>query len=98
MYGKQTTVFDSDLYSSLFTQEDMRDIWSDNNLLRCWLRFETTVARTQSDLGIIPQQAADDIEQACCELNVDWPALAQGTRNVGMAIKPFIDQIASSGT
>lgn len=98
MYGKQTTVFDSDLYSSLFTEEDMRDIWSDNNLLRCWLRFETTVARTQSELGIIPQQAADDIEQACCEFNVDWPALAQETRIVGMAIKPFIDQIASSGT
>ncbi|UVV96899.1 hypothetical protein NYE91_05270 [Citrobacter freundii] len=43
MYGKQTTVFDSDLYSSLFTQDKMREIWSDDNLLRCWLRFEAAV-------------------------------------------------------
>lgn len=98
MYGKQTTVFDSDLYSSLFTDDRMREIWSDDNLLRCWLRFEAMVARVQSELGIIPEQAAAEIAQACQELQVDWPALAQGTQTVGMAIKPLIDQISASGT
>lgn len=98
MYGKQTTVFDSDLYSSLFTDEQMREIWTDDNLLRCWLRFESTVARVQSDLGIIPQQAADEIEQACRELKLDWQALAQSTQSVGMAIKPLIDQVSAFGS
>lgn len=98
MYGKQTTVFDSDLYSSLFTQARMREIWSDDNLLRCWLRFEATVARVQSELGIIPEQAAVEIEQTCREIQIDWPALAQETQTVGMAIKPLIDQISASGT
>ena len=74
MYGKQTTVFDSDLYSSLFTQDKMREIWSDDNLLRCWLRFEAAVARVQSELGIIPEQAAVEIEQTCREIQIDWPA------------------------
>ncbi|SQA82075.1 3-carboxy-cis,cis-muconate cycloisomerase [Citrobacter freundii] len=98
MYGKQTTVFDSDLYSSLFTQDKMREIWSDDNLLRCWLRFEAAVARVQSELGIIPEQAAVEIEQTCREIQIDWPALAQETQTVGMAIKPLIDQISASGT
>lgn len=98
MYGKQTTVFDSDLYSSLFTEDRMREIWSDKNLIHCWLRFETTVARVQSELGIIPEQAAIEIEQACHNVTLDWPALAQGTQLVGMAIKPLIDQISASGT
>ena len=98
MYGKQTTVFDSDLYSSLFTQDRMREIWSDDNLLRCWLRFEATVARVQSELGIIPEQAAVEIAQACREIEIDWPSLAQETQTVGMAIKPLIDQISASGT
>ena len=98
MYGKQTTVFDSDLYSPLFTDDRMREIWSDENLIRCWLRFEATVARVQSELGVIPKQAAVEIEQACRDLTLDWPALAHETQSVGMAIKPLIDQIARSGT
>lgn len=95
MFGKQTTVFDSDLYSSLFTQGRMREIWSDDNLLRCWLRFEATVARVQGELGIIPEQAAVEIEKTCREIQIDWPALAQETQTVGMAIKPLIDQISA---
>lgn len=98
MFGKQTTVFDSDLYSSLFTQGRMREIWSDDNLLRCWLRFEATVARVQGELGIIPAQAAVEIEKTCREIRIDWPALAQETQTVGMAIKPLIDQISACGT
>ncbi|EPF2245266.1 class-II fumarase/aspartase family protein [Citrobacter werkmanii] len=98
MFGKQTTVFDSDLYSSLFTHERMREIWSDDNLLRCWLRFEVTVARIQSELGIIPERAATEIAQACQEIQIDWPTLAKETQTVGMAIKPLIDQISAFGT
>lgn len=98
MFGKQTTVFDSDLYSSLFTQGRMREIWSDDNLLRCWLRFEATVARVQGELGIIPEQAAVEIEKTCRDIQIDWPALAQETQTVGMAIKPLIDQISACGT
>ncbi|MBW9350552.1 adenylosuccinate lyase family protein [Citrobacter sp. EC_71] len=98
MFGKQTTVFDSDLYSSLFTHERMREIWSDDNLLRCWLRFEVTVARIQSELGIIPEQAASEIAHACQEIQIDWPTLAKETQTVGMAIKPLIDQISAFGT
>ncbi len=58
MPGSQSSVFDSELYSSLFTQPEMKSIWSDDNLLRCWLTFEATIAHVQTELGIIPPEAA----------------------------------------
>nr|WP_315297412.1 adenylosuccinate lyase family protein [Raoultella terrigena] len=98
MRGSQSSVFDSELYSSLFTQSEMKVIWSDENLIRCWLTFESTVACVQAELGMIPQQAADDIGETCRTLSLDWGRLAEETRSVGMPIKPLIDQIADAGT
>ncbi len=61
----------------------MREIWSDNNLLRCWLTFEATVARVQSELGIIPEQAAIEIEQACQSVEIKLACLSPGNANGG---------------
>ncbi|MBK5073395.1 adenylosuccinate lyase family protein [Budviciaceae bacterium CWB-B4] len=98
MRGSHSSVFDSELYSSLFTQPEMKQIWSDENLIHCWLEFETSVARVQAELDIIPDQAAEEIAATCRSLNVDWPRLATETRSVGMAIKPLVDQITDAGT
>ncbi|GHL36125.1 3-carboxy-cis,cis-muconate cycloisomerase [Escherichia coli] len=98
MQGSQSSVFDSELYSSLFTQPEMKEIWSDENLIRCWLTFESTIAHVQAELAIIPREAAAEISAACQTLNIDWPRLAAETRSVGMAIKPLVDQIADAGS
>ncbi len=98
MRGSQSSVFDSELYSSLFTQAEMKVIWSDENLISCWLKFESTVALVQAKQGVIPQQAADDIAETCQTLSLDWDRLAQETRIVGMPIKPLVDQIADAGS
>lgn len=98
MRGSHSSVFDSELYSSLFTHPEMKQVWSDENLIRCWLEFEMAVARVQAELDIIPAQAAEEIVATCQSLNVDWPRLAAETRSVGMAIKPLVDQITDVGT
>lgn len=98
MHSSPSSVFDSELYSSLFTQSEMKAIWSDENLIRCWLTFEATVAKVQAQLAIIPDQAATEINATCETLSIDWPRLATETCTVGMAIKPLIDQIADAGT
>lgn len=98
MRGNLSSVFDSNLYSSLFTQPEMKQIWSDDNLIQCWLEFETAVARVQAELGVIPADAADEIKYACESLEIDWTRLAKETQSVGMAIKPLIDQISDAGT
>ncbi|EKT63807.1 class-II fumarase/aspartase family protein [Providencia burhodogranariea] len=98
MQGSNSSVFDSELYSSLFTQPEMKQIWSDENLIHCWLLFESTIATVQAELNIIPTQAANEIVEICSSIEIDWVRLASETQVVGMAIKPLVDQITDSGT
>lgn len=97
MQGSNTSVFDSMLYSPLFTQAEMKQVWSDENLIRTWLTFEVAIANVQAELGIIPHSAVAAIEQVCQVENIDWPRLAQDTQIVGMAIKPLVEQLADRG-
>ncbi|PSU36454.1 class-II fumarase/aspartase family protein [Photobacterium lutimaris] len=97
MPGSNVSVFDSTLYSPLFTQHEMKGIWSDDNLIQSWLTFEITIARVQAIQGLIPQQAVVSIEAVCNASNIDWPRLAQDTQTVGMAIKPLVDQLTEQG-
>lgn len=95
--GSNISVFDSALYSPLFTQAEMKVVWSDENLIQSWLTFETLIAKVQATLGLIPQQAVIAIEQICSLQNIDWARLSRDTQVVGMAIKPLIDQLSEQG-
>lgn len=97
MYLNTISVFDSTIYSSLFTQKEMKIIWSDQYLIHCWLTFEKQIAKAQSELGIIPTHAAEEIAQACDSLIINREKMAEQTALVGMAIKPLIDQISAHG-
>lgn len=44
-----------------YTTAEMGRIWSDENKFAKWLEVEKAVARTQAELGVIPEKAADDI-------------------------------------
>ncbi|MGL5668397.1 MAG: class-II fumarase/aspartase family protein, partial [Shewanella sp.] len=95
--GSNISVFDSALYSPLFTQAEMKAVWSDENLIQSWLTFETSIAKVQATLGLIPLQAVIAIEQVCRLQNIDWARLSRDTQVVGMAIKPLIDQLSEQG-
>lgn len=95
--GSSISVFDSALYSPLFTQAEMKVVWSDENLIQSWLTFETSIAKVQATLGLIPQHAVIAIEQVCSLQNIDWTRLSRDTQVVGMAIKPLIDQLSEQG-
>ncbi|MBE4089224.1 adenylosuccinate lyase family protein [Vibrio parahaemolyticus] len=97
MQGSNTSVFDSTLYSPLFTQAEMKRVWSDENLIRTWLIFEVSIAEVQAELGMIPHSAVGSIKQVCDLKNIDWVRLAKETQTVGMAIKPLVDQLTELG-
>ncbi len=97
MHGSNASVFDSTLYSPLFTQAEMKRVWADENLIASWLTFEVSIAEVQAELGLIPQSAIASIKQVCDVKNIDWNRLAQETQIVGMAIKPLVDQLADMG-
>ena len=92
-----TTSFDSRIYSNLFGTESMKRIWSDTQLVQSWLDTEVALAQVQAELGLIPHEAAEAIEQCATVDNIDWDKLQRRTEEVGMPIKPVVEQIASVG-
>lgn len=95
--NSSVSVFDASLYSPLFTQQEMKKIWSENYQIECWLKFEKAIAKVQAELGIIPLDAVISIETACDSLEIDWQRLIKETQVIGMPIKPIIDQVADNG-
>jgi len=51
------------IYQDRFGTEEMRAIWDEENLLKKRLEVEVALAKVQARLGIIPQEAAQEIEK-----------------------------------
>ena len=43
---------------------EMKELWSENYRFQCLFRVEAALARAEEELGLIPEGAADDIENA----------------------------------
>ena len=56
-----TTAIDSAVFRDIFSTEPMRRVFSDENRIQKYLDFEAGLARAQARLGIIPQNACDEI-------------------------------------
>ena len=57
------TPFDYRTLRSEFSTHEMRKVWEEENLVQKWLAVEGIVAKVQGSMGIIPQEAADEIYQ-----------------------------------
>jgi len=55
------TMIDSELFGDLFSTEEMRKIFTDENTVQKWLDVEAALARAEAKLGIIKQEYADEI-------------------------------------
>ena len=51
----------SQLYASLFYQQDVTEIFSDRALVKYMIETEVALAQAQAAVGVIPQSAADII-------------------------------------
>ena len=54
-----STVLDSDIFRDMFGTAEMRGVFSDDNLLKCYVEAEVALAVAQGRSGVIPQEAAD---------------------------------------
>ena len=59
------TVIDSGIFGNIFSTGAMRDVWSDKNRTAKYIEVERALAIVQGQLGIIPQEAADEIVRNC---------------------------------
>jgi 3-carboxy-cis,cis-muconate cycloisomerase len=87
------TTLDSIVFRDIFTTEDMRRVFSDEQRIAYYLEFEAALARVQARLNIIPAEAAQEIERICRVENIDFAKLKKQTERIGYPVLPVVQQI-----
>jgi len=90
------TAIDSPVFGNFFGTQAMREVWSDENRTRKYLEIEAALARVQARLGIIPQEAADEIVKHCRLERIDMAKLAAQTQRIGYPVLPVVQQIVEN--
>src|SRR6266700_2787697 len=89
------TALDSAIFRDIFSTPAMRQVFSDENRTACYLAIEAALARVQGRLGIIPANAAREIERQCKVENIDFGKLKQTTERIGYPILGVVQQIVA---
>jgi 3-carboxy-cis,cis-muconate cycloisomerase len=90
-----STVLDSDIFKDMFGTAEMRAVFSDDNLLRCYVDAEVALAVAQGRLGVIPQDSADAIARTAPSVALDRAALKEEAENVGYPILGLVRQLSA---
>jgi 3-carboxy-cis,cis-muconate cycloisomerase len=91
-----STVIDSAIFGNLFGTEAMRRVWSDENRTRKYLDIEAALARVQARLGIIPKEAAAEIERNCRIEKIDLEKLRVQTERIGYPVMGVVQQLVAA--
>jgi 3-carboxy-cis,cis-muconate cycloisomerase len=90
------SIVDSPIFGNLFSDARMREIWSDENRTAKYLAIEKALAKVQGELGIIPAEAAAEIQKHCDVSKIDWAKLKAKTEQIGYPIIPVVNQIVAA--
>lgn len=87
------SIIDSIIFQGIFSTDDMRQVWSDENRTQKYLDIERALAKVQGGLGLIPQEAADEIMRHCTIDKIDMAKLRQQTERIGYPILGVVSQL-----
>ncbi|MCC6776438.1 MAG: 3-carboxy-cis,cis-muconate cycloisomerase [Hyphomicrobiales bacterium] len=87
------TTLDSAIFRDIFSTPEMRHVFSDEQRTAYYLEIEIALARAQARLGIIPEQAAQEIVRQCKIENIDLVRLKKQTERIGYPILGVVQQI-----
>ena len=91
-----TSLIDSSVFRDIFTTEAMRRVFSDENRVQKYLDFEAGLARAQARLGIIPQEAGNEIVRHCNVAEIDFAKLKTQTERIGYPVLPVVQQLVAA--
>jgi len=87
------SLIDSAIFQGIFSTDAMRHVWSDENRTARYIDVERALARVQARLGLIPQEACDEIVSHCELAQIDMARLRQQTERIGYPILGVVTQI-----
>ena len=87
------SIIDSQIFGNIFSTDAMRQVWSDRNRTEKYLDIERALAVVQGRLGIIPQEAADEIVSNCDISKIDMDKLREQTERIGYPVLGVVSQL-----
>jgi 3-carboxy-cis,cis-muconate cycloisomerase len=84
---------DSKLYGASFSNARVAELFTDAHHIKTMLEVEAALARAQAKLGMIPKDAALEIERAAQSLEVDIAQLRAGIANDGFPVIELVRQL-----
>ncbi|MEF2072597.1 adenylosuccinate lyase [Consotaella aegiceratis] len=85
-----SSVFDSSLLQNVWSTPEMREVFSEKNRMQKWLDYEAALAIEQGALGIIPQEAADEIAERAKVEYLDHALILKETARTKHALVPTV--------
>ena len=67
-----SSLIDSTIFKNAYSTEKMRKYFNDSSRIQSWLDVEAALARAQAKLGIIPVEAAREINRKAHWENMDF--------------------------
>ena len=89
-----STILDSDIFKDIFGTPEMRAVFSDDNLLQCYVAAEVALAVAQGRAGVIPREAAEAIARLAPAVVLDRALLKQDAENIGYPIAGLVRQLS----
>lgn len=83
--------FDSQMFRELFGDPEVTALFSDEAAVAAMLTVETALARVQARLGLIPQEASDQIARGLQAFSPDPAQLARGTASSGVPVPALLE-------
>ena len=88
-----STIIDSAIFQGICSSDERRRVWSDENRTLKYLDVERALAGVQGRLGLIPQEAADEIVSHCRLDQIDMVKLRAQTERIGYPILGVVSQL-----
>lgn len=87
------SVFDMQSLQHLWSTEELRTIFSEENRVQKWLDFEAALASAQAELGIIPAAAAQEIAAKARVEHIDIAQMSAEIRRIKHSLVPALKQL-----
>jgi adenylosuccinate lyase len=83
-------IVDCQFYSSGYTTEEARKIFCDKYRYQRWIEIEAALASAQAELGIIPEWAAEALNEKAHLRNLDLDAVQKGIQKTSHSLLPLL--------
>ncbi len=86
-------VIDSKIFKDMYGTKELRQVFSDENLLQCWLYYEAALARAEAAVGLVPAEAAVEITRMARVEYIDFDKMKEGIDLATHELVPMIWQL-----